>query len=358
MMQITNQLIYRFFRDQCTPEEVEAMVRYFDQHPEVLEKYMGEEEWLQFCISDKLHPAVDNDMWKHISAASGQTARKYSVIKTTRWVAAAAVMVLIAVSAYLFVGRNKHPDTVLADRSREARQTVVVNNTTPSIKTLLLGDGSTVYLQPNSSLQYDQPFASNRRLLQLTGQAFFKVAKDAARPFTVTSGGLTTTALGTSFWITAFRHSGKVNVRLYTGKVVIRKVAASSLTSFEDVYLVPGQEMTFSETDNQTLVKHFSLQAEEAVSTAENKTAKQEVRKGLASERGSLQFNNMSLAKVFETLQDHYAVAIRFDKSATVRMYFSGNYKDTDSIDAILKTIASLNGLILEKDKEGFYIHQ
>jgi ferric-dicitrate binding protein FerR (iron transport regulator) len=356
MMQITNQLIYRFFRDQCTPEEVEEIVSYFDQHPEVLEQYMGEEEWQQFSITDRLHPAVDNDMWKHISAVSEQTARKYSVLKTPRWVAAAAVTILIAVSAYLFVGRNKHPDTFLASSIRET--TVVVNNTTPSIKTLVLDDGSTVYLQPNSSLQYDQPFASNRRLLQLTGQAFFKVAKDAARPFTVTSGGLTTTALGTSFWITAFRHSGKVNVRLYTGKVVIRKAAASSLASFEDVYLVPEQEMTFNERDNQTLVRHFSLQAEEAVSTTENKAVKQEVQKGLVFESGSLQFNNTGLAKVFKTLQDRYAVAIRFDKPATDRMYFSGKYKDTDSLDAILKTITSLNGLILEKDKEGFYIHQ
>ena len=67
------------------------------------------------------------------------------------------------------------------------------------------------------------PFQNNKREIYLEGEAYFKVAKDKTKPFTVFAGALATTALGTQFRITAKKNTpGNITVKLFTGKVAIR----------------------------------------------------------------------------------------------------------------------------------------
>src|SRR5699024_6685187 len=65
--------------------------------------------------------------------------------------------------------------------------------------TKVLPDGSKVILNSNSSISYTDGFAKDKRELTLQGEGFFQVTKDPARPFTVHTGNIATTALGTSF---------------------------------------------------------------------------------------------------------------------------------------------------------------
>lgn len=86
-----------------------------------------------------------------------------------------------------------------------------------------LGDGSVVILQKGSSLRYNKEFGKLRRNLQLTGQAWFNVATDPGKPFTVQTSNLTTTVLGTTFSITALPNSGQVSVNVTSGKVKVER---------------------------------------------------------------------------------------------------------------------------------------
>jgi len=78
-----------------------------------------------------------------------------------------------------------------------------------------------------------------RQVLLERGQAFFDVAHDAARPFTVTSGATSVRALGTRFDVR--RDADAVRVTLVEGRVLVRPTQA---TSDPGVVLTPGQQMT------------------------------------------------------------------------------------------------------------------
>jgi ferric-dicitrate binding protein FerR (iron transport regulator) len=69
---------------------------------------------------------------------------------------------------------------------------------------LVLPDGSKVWLNAESSIRYPGAFSSNKRMVTVSGETFFEVAKDASRPFTVSIGDVNVEALGTAFNINGF----------------------------------------------------------------------------------------------------------------------------------------------------------
>lgn len=95
------------------------------------------------------------------------------------------------------------------------------HNTPPGVKsTMTLQDGSKVMLNSGSSIRYVKNFETDQRILFLEGEAYFEVAKDSLRPFSVITGNTKTTALGTAFNISAYNNED-TNVSLVEGKVAI-----------------------------------------------------------------------------------------------------------------------------------------
>lgn len=76
-------------------------------------------------------------------------------------------------------------------------------NSGDQIKVLQLPDGSTVFLNKNSTLSYPERFKNNERNMQLKGEGFFEVVSDKRRPFKVQFSNSTVEVLGTSFNINA-----------------------------------------------------------------------------------------------------------------------------------------------------------
>ena len=66
--------------------------------------------------------------------------------------------------------------------------------------TLTLSDGTRVYLNAESRLKYPVVFRGTERVVELSGEAYFKVSKDALRPFVVKMNGVNVRVLGTSFY--------------------------------------------------------------------------------------------------------------------------------------------------------------
>ena len=82
-----------------------------------------------------------------------------------------------------------------------------------------LPDGTTGWLNSNSSIKYDGNFITNRRIF-LNGEAFFDVFKDKKRPFTVNTDEVSLKVLGTKFNIASYENEKNVEVVLEEGKLV------------------------------------------------------------------------------------------------------------------------------------------
>lgn len=161
------------------------------------------------------------------------TAKVISISARWRLTRIAAVAVVLVIIGSLFVYLNYN--TLF--NSQPELISVVTNN--GEKKTVVLPDGTEIYMNSGSQLSYLSVF-KKRRDVNLTGEAFFKVAKDKTKPFIVHSSGYTTQALGTSFNVKAYSDEASVTVALKTGKVVVNN---EKNLEWNSVFLVPGEKL-------------------------------------------------------------------------------------------------------------------
>lgn len=100
---------------------------------------------------------------------------------------------------------------------------------------LLLPDGSRVWLNAESSLRFPTSFTGTERLVELTGEGYFEVAKKAAGPFIVATGTQRVKVLGTHFNIQAYADLTHTRTTLLEGSVEVSGKAGSRL-------LKPGEQ--------------------------------------------------------------------------------------------------------------------
>lgn len=100
---------------------------------------------------------------------------------------------------------------------------------------LTLPDGSRVWLNAASSLRYPVAFTGDVRDVELAGEAYFEIAKNKEKPFSVNVGGMRVEVLGTHFNIKAYKEEDAIRTSLLEGQV---KVVKGGLTDM----LQPGQQ--------------------------------------------------------------------------------------------------------------------
>jgi len=90
-----------------------------------------------------------------------------------------------------------------------------------------LPDGSLVWINAGTSLRYPTAFTGKERLVELEGEAYFEVAKDASRPFIVQSGQGRITVLGTHFNVRAYKDEPGMKTTLKEGSVLLQSISAA-----------------------------------------------------------------------------------------------------------------------------------
>lgn len=126
---------------------------------------------------------------------------------------------------------------------------------TGSVLTAELPDGSTVILNKNSTLTYPERFSGNKRDVTLSGEAFFNVKPDKSKPFTISAGDVAVKVLGTSFNV---RNRGQeTTVIVKTGIVsVSRQQESIRLTAGEKAMVSPGSKIT-KDTNKGELYNYY-----------------------------------------------------------------------------------------------------
>ena len=109
------------------------------------------------------------------------------------------------------------------------------------IEEVELSEGSRVTVNSNSKLTYPKKFDKDIREVELSGEAFFEVAKDPERPFIINAGDVRVEVLGTSFNVKAYENQEQVEVTVSTGKVAVYPMDNPD----EQVVLVKGQKAIF-----------------------------------------------------------------------------------------------------------------
>jgi signal peptidase I len=293
---------------------------------------------------------VSKEMLQQITTALfPQKQQKAQVVLAffNKTAAAAAVLLVITGAIILFL-LNSHPkkntvNEVTINHPVLHADTLWMKkeNNTKKTLTITLADGSQVRLQRGAVVRYSSVYGRTKRDIWLEGKAFFKVAKQHNKPFTVVTQSLLTTALGTSFTVAA---SGKnVEVKLYTGKVVVKPV--DHLPGFtKEVYISPGEMVTYDAPKSLVTVGKYS----------DNKT--RAVPQQQKEDQQDLVFDNADLADVMATLSLRYHCNINFNQHEIAGMNFTGTISRTDSPGVILRLIANMNNLIIEENGKNYTV--
>ena len=122
---------------------------------------------------------------------------------------------------------------------------------------LVLSDGSKVWLNAASSLRFPTSFKGKERRVEVTGEAYFEIAKNPAMPFKVQAGNGEIDVLGTHFNVNAYADEPSVKTTLLEGAVAVKKATARQM-------LVPGQQAEFSPQGAITLAENVDVTRETA----------------------------------------------------------------------------------------------
>lgn len=114
-----------------------------------------------------------------------------------------------------------------------------------------LADGTTVWLNAESKLEYPAAFSGKERVVRLTGEAYFEVAKDKTHPFIVQTGNLRTKVLGTQFNVRNYSQTDS-HVTLIEGSVEVSNAHGTGTTRIkpgEDAQLKTNGDFSVKEVD-------------------------------------------------------------------------------------------------------------
>ena len=180
--------------------------------------------------------------------------------------------------------------------------------------TLTLSDGTRVYLNAESRLKYPVVFRGTERVVELSGEAYFKVSKDALRPFVVKMNGVNVRVLGTSFNVRSYADEGQVVTTLVEGRVQVRGVGNT-------VSLAPGQ------------------QALEVSGTRDIKVLDVDVAPYVAWHEGKFYFVHAPLNSIMEELARWYDVEVVFENPAVREECFTIEMQRFDDFNKVLRLI-------------------
>lgn len=183
-----------------------------------------------------------------------------------------------------------------------------------------LDDGSAIWLNAGSELEYPLHFVGEERRVILTGEGFFDVSRDEAKPFVVEAGGQSLTVLGTEFNISSYPQEPVVTT-LVSGKVSILPDVDG-----EEVILLPGQQALFNaESGNIQLL---------AVN----------VNNFISWRDGILNVDQMTLAGVLKKVERKYDVAFDLSEADVEGLVMKGSISGEafETVQSILEKAANV----------------
>ncbi len=334
-------ILERYRTGNCSPEEKQMVEQWYAQLVETGEWQWGEGE------KEQLEQMMEARLLQQIGAQVKRPVHRIYFLKTARWWAAASIILLLGAGAY-FMFFNKTEKNNLASLSQQERfkndiapakqqvlltlsdgstkvldtvsnGTVTLQGATQAVKTegsiaylknkstevvfntiltekgrtfhLRLADGSDVWLDALSSIRFPTSFPGAERVVEVTGQVYFEVAKNQKQPFRVKSGSQVIEVLGTHFNVNTYNQQD-IQTTLLEGSV---KVFSHNSTQA----IKPGQQ---AKVDNNGVIK------------VANDIDIDEV---MAWKNGRFQFNGSSVEDIMNELSRWYNIDVVYKDKIT-----------------------------------------
>lgn len=229
----------------------------------------------------------------------------------------------IAKEAGIIINKNKNGEviyTATGITQAGPNQVTTLNTiTTPSGGQwhMILSDGTNVWLNSGSTITYPCKFKDDSRTVTLTGEAYFEVAKDKARPFHVKTAGQDIEVLGTHFNVNAYNDEPNTKTTLFEGSI---RVSDRN----EEKLIKPGEQSVFTNSLQPSLKIEKDADVDEAI----------------AWKNGYFQFNNENVESIMRKISRWYDVDIAYNGDFS-QMRFGGIISRSKNIRDVLNLMQS-----------------
>lgn len=308
-------LFEKYLANEATQSEIKELIDWLKG--EYSEKWMSE-EWnsadTEFSITEqnkkqeifnRISREIDlNNYINNNSLTNKQSTRRKFLKTITKVAVAASLLFATSILGYKLAQFNTvNQDTVVA-AGRGQKASVV------------LPDGSLVWLNSESQIKYGAQFADDQRVVSIEGEAYFEVAKDSERPFIVETSSLKVKVHGTSFNVNTY-DVNSLKVSLLEGVVEIQPDHA----------------------------KPQILQPNE-VADYYPKLKKLEVSEGFANESidwkyNRIRFKDEDLSSIMHKLERDFNVEITIADRQLRTRRFTGDFSQNETIEQILDVMSS-----------------
>lgn len=191
---------------------------------------------------------------------------------------------------------------------------------------IVLSDSTRVWLNSETILRFPVQFAGDIRRVELSGEAYFEVAKNAEVPFVVVSDNQQIKVLGTQFNVSSYPDDQQISTTLVEGKVDV------SLAGNPETHIVlkPSEQCQFSKENNQ-MAKRIV-----------------DVTPFVAWKDGRFVFHDQPLQDIMKTLSKWYDVEVVFANEGDKSLRFTGNLERYAEFGSILAKIERTNEVEFE----------
>ncbi len=191
-------------------------------------------------------------------------------------------------------------------------QTLVVSTEAGQQSQVTLPDGSLVWLNANTSVEYSNDLR-NRKVI-LNGEAYFEIEHNALHPFLVDVNNVEIKVLGTKFNASHYPNSNTTEAALFSGSITM------TLPDKKEIEVFPGQKIAYNEEKNSYTKRMVDIEKE------------------ITWRDGILVFENVLFEDLLYKLERYYDVRFIYDNSIVKDIHYSGTV-DNLSINKVLEFI-------------------
>ncbi len=348
---MNKKLIDKFLRHECNAqEELEILTWLKSTEHEELEEFIEvdlkeafakeKDTKIELChILPKILDSEENDEAENEYPLDSYFRTNQYTEKNSKRVLhfvakwAAAILLIAGFSFFFNYNLNK-VDTVQSGRSN---QYIVKENQRGRKSTIFLKDGSVVHLNSESKITYPEVFSDSLRIVNLEGEAFFEVAKNASKPFIVKAGPVDVKVLGTTFNVRSFSDTEQIKVSLVSGQVeVLNKIKSESRS--ENIILTPDQSVVYLR-DKESFNEISSFNSDEDIGWKD----------------GIIYFNKAGFIAVINKLESWYNVNFEIKNDPLTIWSYTGKFQN-QNLENVLNSIGFSQEFTFEIEKEKIII--
>jgi transmembrane sensor len=310
------ELMSRSLSGEATPAELKeletalAQDSYLQARYALMQQFWNDHETVSPAgVEETLQQVLGRLQTTQSTPAAAQAKRVSLSPMLKRGLAAAVVVtVLGCIGLWYFTGKNANTATAALLEKHNARGTK---------STIVLPDGSKIWLNADSKIEYPASFAGHLREVYLSGEAFFDVVKDAQRPFIIHLTKGTVRVLGTSFNIRAYANEKLIETSVATGRVAFIPDRSTAIQQPDTIYITPNNKVRYTLHDNQVKV--------EPTAAAEDK----------AWTEGRLIFKAITLEEIATALERNFGKKVVFVDEEPKHYRLTGAFEN-NSLEDIL----------------------